>query len=371
MARSKSSSDKVCNPLQLGGIRTATLDYPEAGGGPGDRGCRVALFDTGAGLRFTVALGRGGDIVDASYNDTALAFLSPNGLRPSTHGIQRDDDWLYAWAGGLLTTCGPETMGAPRVEEGKWVPLHGRYSNTPAAVVGIENPDTGKRGGSDRMSLTMLIRDSRMFGPVFEIRRTISCMLGVAEIHIHDEVTNRGDTEVDHAWLYHVNLGYPLLDEGAKLVYRGKAAALPFAPKAVSAVRLNRFKRIPGVKADHAGSGEDCIFVDPPADRGGQVHVGLMNPKRKIGFEVVYAKKQLPRFMNWQHFGPDGSYVTGLEPFYGSLLGRDNDHSPLAETTLRPGQKRKYELTLRVLDGKAALDGLKKYDGDLVPVAEL
>jgi len=368
MARSKSSIHKVSNPLQLGGIRTGTRDYPETGGGPGNR---VALFDTGAGLRFTVAMGRGGDIIDATYNDTALAYLSPNGLRPPTHSVQRDDDWLYAWPGGLLTTCGPETIGAPRVEDGKWVPLHGRFSNTPASVIDIENPRPDKRDGSDTMSLTMLIRDTRMFGPVIEVRRTISCKLGVPEIHLKDEVSNHGDTAVDHAWLYHVNLGYPLLDQGAKLVYRGKAAMLPFTSKASSATRLNRFKRIPGSRARHAGKGEDCVFVDPPADRSGRVHVGLVNTKRRIGLEVVYLKKQLPRFVNWQHFGQDGSYVTALEPFYGSLLGKDNDHSRLASTTLRAGQTRKYELTLRVLEGNAQTTALMKHDGPLVPVADL
>ncbi len=372
MSSSKTKTDKVENPLQLGGIRTGTLDYPQASGG---RGCRVAWVDTGSGLRFTVALGRGGDIVEAKYNDVNLAYLTPNGLKPASGGVQREDDWLRAWAGGLLTTCGPETIGAARVEDGNKVPLHGRHSNTPAAIVGIENPglDSGGRAGrgKDEMSLVMVIRDSRMFGPVFEVRRTIRCRLGVPEIHLHDEVTNLGDTSVSHNWLYHVNLGYPLLDEGAKLVCRGKAAALPFTGKAESTAKLNRFKRIPGSCDRHVGAGEDCVFVDPPTDRKGLVHVGLVNAKRRIGLELVYPKKQLPRFCNWQHFGPSGGYVTALEPFYGSLLGKDNDPSKLAGTTLRPGQTRKYDLTIRVLDGKAQIDALMKYDGALVPVAGL
>ena len=366
MAKSKTQDRKYENPLQLGGIRTATLDDPEAGGGPG---CRVALFDTGSGLRFTVALGRGGDIVHASYNDTNLAYLTPNGLMPASRGAQRDDDWLRSWAGGLLTTCGPETMGAPRVEEGVWVPQHGRHANTPAAIVSIENPDpvTGKTD----MALNMVIRESRMFGPVFEIKRTIACTLGEPTIRLRDEVTNLGNTQASHNWLYHVNLGYPLLDAGARLIFRGKAAALPFTGAAIATNKLNRLKRISEPIEKHLGGGENCIFVDPPANRGGKVHVGLINAKRKIGFEMIYDKKQLPRFTNWQHLGPGGSYVTGLEPYYGSLLGKDNDTSPLANTHLRPGQKRRYELTMRVLSEKADLDALRKFDGDLKPVSSL
>jgi Domain of unknown function (DUF4432) len=159
MPPSKTKARKYENPNQLGGIRTGTLDYPQAGGGPGSR---VALIDTGSGLRFTVAIGRGGDIVDAAYNDTNLAYLTPNGLKPASHGVQRGDDWLRAWAGGLVTTCGPETIGTARIEDGKDVPLHGRHANTPAALIGIENPDPQR--GRDEMSLTLVIRESRMFG---------------------------------------------------------------------------------------------------------------------------------------------------------------------------------------------------------------
>jgi len=366
MPRLKTKAGKYDNALQVGGIRTGTLDYPNAGGGPG---CHVAWVDTGSGLRFTVALGRGGDIVDAVYNGTNLAYLTPNGLRPASPGVQRDDDWLRAWAGGLVTTCGPETIGAARIEDGKSVPLHGHYSNTPAALVGIVNPDPKR--GKDEMSLSMVIRDSRMFGPVFEVRRTIRCRLGIPEIHLHDEVCNLGDTPVSHNWLYHVNLGYPLLDEGARLVYRGKAAALPFTGKAGSTAKLNGMKRVPASCGRHTGGGEDCVFIDPPADRKGLVHVGLVNARRRLGLELAYPKKQLPRLVNWQHFGATGGYVTGLEPFSGSLLGKDNDPCKLARATLGQGQKRKYDLTIRVLDGKAQADALMKHDGALVPVAEL
>ena len=67
--------NKFENIHQIGGIRTGTLDS----------GVRVALLDTGAGLRFTVALDRGGDIVDARYNQFALAYLTPNELLPPSH----------------------------------------------------------------------------------------------------------------------------------------------------------------------------------------------------------------------------------------------------------------------------------------------
>jgi hypothetical protein len=115
---------KFENVLQLGGIRTGTPASPGAGGGCATR---VALFDTGAGLRFTVALDRGGEIVDASFNRIALAYLTPNGLVPPSAAYHAGAEWLRGWAGGLVTTCGPEYMGGPREEDGVKTSLHGRY----------------------------------------------------------------------------------------------------------------------------------------------------------------------------------------------------------------------------------------------------
>ena len=71
---------KFENVHQLGGIRTGTL---------GDPPVRVALFDTGAGLRFTVALDRGGDIIDATFSQHGLAYLTPVGLVPPSHARLR------------------------------------------------------------------------------------------------------------------------------------------------------------------------------------------------------------------------------------------------------------------------------------------
>src|SRR5688572_9500936 len=111
LAPRKVASPKIEHPLQLGGIRTGSLDAPGAGGSPG---VRVALVDTGSGLRFTVTLDRGGDIIDASFNDCALAYLSPNGLTPPNAAFHRDNEWLRNWPGGLVTTCGPEYIGGSR-----------------------------------------------------------------------------------------------------------------------------------------------------------------------------------------------------------------------------------------------------------------
>lgn len=362
---------KFENPLQLGGIRTGSLDTPGSGGGGTTR---VALFDTGGGLRFTVALDRGGDIVDAAYNQHALAYLTPNGLVPPSPAYHTGMEWLRGWAGGLVTTCGPEYMGGPRRVDGAMTSLHGHYSGQPAQVETLRNPDP-QRGRLD-MELGLIVRVSRMFGPVFEIRRTLRCRLGVPEIHLEDEVMNRGDIRAAHHWLYHCNLGYPLLDRGARWVYRGKAEywVVPPPPgedivQPLAAVAMNRLKRAPGGLPEHAGSGERGLVVDAQPERDGWCRIGLLNPRLRLGIEIRFPKETLPRLAHWQHYGPRGSYVGGLEPFAGSLLGPDRDHPTLAERFLEPGESRRYQLGLTVLADAASMRGLAKCDGPVVPAS--
>lgn len=353
------STDKFENVHQIGGIRTGTLDAPSPG-----QPCRVAHVDTGSGLRFTVALDRGGDIVEAFFNQHSLAFLSQVDYRPPSPAYAAGLEWLRGWAGGLVTTCGPEYIGRPRTEDGVEVGLHGRHSSNPADVEMVLNPDPHR--GRREMLLSMVIRDTKMFGPTLEVRRQIQCVLGMPEIHIYDQVTNRGNLPTAHAWLYHVNLGYPLLDQGARLIYRGKRNTAWNIPQGSEVANLDAPlppKLVPAPLKEHAGSGERGVIVESTPDARGLAHAGLINDKLGLGIELEYPADALPRLANWQHFGPAGSYVTGLEPFSGSLMGRDRDDFHDANQKLAPGETRRYQLILRVHHTPAGLKTLAKSDG--------
>ena len=380
MAKRKSAADtqafarfdptKFENIHQIGGIRTGTIDFPGLGA---SHGSRVATFNTGAGLRFTVALDRGGDIVDASYNAHSLAYLSPNGIPAPTHAHNNEFSWLYGWPAGLLTTCGPQHIGGPRERDHASNNLHGHFSNNPAGVEMLLNPDPLR--GKQEMLLSMLIRDSRMFGPTIETHRTIKCTLGTNDITLYDQVLNRGNTSVSHQWLYHVNFGYPLLDAGTRLVYRGKNArywVMPFPEgsglvQEVSSKVMNDLKKITGPKMEHAGVGENGLFMDSVAASDGLAHVGIVNSRLGLGVEMIYDPAQLPRLANWQHLAPAGSYVTGIEPYSGALLKGSYETKALAEQVLEPGETKRYQLTLRVLSDKASLQTLLKADGPVTP----
>jgi hypothetical protein len=360
---------KFENVHQLGGIRTGTLDSPGAGGG---QSVRAAFFDTGSGLRFTVALDRGGDIVDAAYDEFGLAYLTPNGLLPPSPAYMAGNEWLVGWAGGLVTTCGPHYIGGARVEDGTQTSLHGRYSQQVAMIETLRNPDPWR----DRpdMELGLIVRDARIFGPSFEIRRTIRCTLGEPVIAIEDEVTNRGETRAAHHWLYHCNFGYPLLDRGARFIYRGPSEYWMIPPppgedivQPLSAAAMNRLKRVPEPLAEHAGCVERGLIVEVPGDLAGVARIGVINPALKLGVEISYSAKALPRVANWQHFGPRGCYASALEMFSGSLLGSARDRHSLAKQFLEPGESRTYRVEMRVVTGHEELRKLSAHDGPVRP----
>jgi len=364
---------KFDNVHQLGGIRTGTLDCP---GALGSAGARVALIDTGSGLRFTVALDRGGDLYDASYNQFGLAYLTPNGLLPPNPAYHQGSEWLHGWAGGLLTTCGPEFIGRSRMEEGRKTSLHGRFSNTPACVETLRNPDPAR--GIHSLELGLIIRDTRMFGPNFEIRRTLRCTLGKPEIHIDDEVTNRGDSPSPHHWLYHCNLGYPLLDQGARFIYAGRAQFWSSPPLAgedilqpLSSEAMNRLKTVPAALPEHVGERERGLIVDTEADSEGVCHVAIVNERLPLGLALAYPKNAFPRLAHWQHYSPGGCYASALEPFYGSLLGTDRDTYATASPVLAPGESRHYRISFRVLSATAELAELIANDRPVVSETEM
>jgi len=328
-------SARFVNPAQVGGIETSVLDDGPA------RGVRIAWVNTGSPLRYKVLIDRGLDIADAFYSSVSLAFLSLTGPTAPTRALDHGLDWLKGFYGGLVCSCGPQHVGAPQAGQGAEYGLHGTHSNTPAQVEVVCQPDPA--AGIDNMSITGVVRTARMFGPNVELRRTIRSVLGRPAIHIHDVFLNRGNESVRHCWLLHFNFGWPLLDSGARLVYRGKLTARAGSEKWFADPERYKLVRAP-VKA-HRGSGEAVAFIDPPADSAGNCHVGVVNERLGLGVEVSYPRGQFPRLVNWQHFGPGGEYVTGLEPVSGGMEGCG---VPAGE--LDPGQMKTYNCSVKVLD---------------------
>jgi hypothetical protein len=340
----------VINALQVGGIETSVLDD-----GPG-RGVRIAWVNTGGGLRYKVVIDRGFDIADAEFLGQSLTWLSYGGMQRPDRSLRQGLDWLYGFPGGLVVGCGPMNIGEPCTDEGETLGLHGTHSNTPAQIESIVNPDLARKQYD--MSITGIVRTARLFGPNVELRRTIRSTLGVPTMHIRDEFINRGNTKVPHAWLLHMNLGYPLLEPGAStLCYRGRITPMGQA-SAEWFAEGRKYREVPPPQESHRGSGEVVAYIDPETGPDQIVTCGAVNRKRGIGVRIEFSKREFPLLGNWQHWGPGGSFVAAFEPMVGTVDGRDKDRQRGLLHFLDPGQTAVYSYSITATNRPAELERL-------------
>jgi hypothetical protein len=331
---------KVVNHAQIGGIETSVLDD-----GLG-RGTRIAWVNTGSGLRYKVVIDRGLDIADAFYNQHSLAWHSHAGVTAPRPDANKGLEWLWTFAGGLVTTCGLTHVGGPETDAFGERGLHGRLSNLPAQVECIVQPNLNT--GNPEMSITALVKESRVFGPNLELRRTISGTLGEPTIRIHDVVTNVGNSRTPHMLLYHCNCGWPLVDKGTKIVWKGRCVSRGLDMDNAIFNEAHDFRICQGPLERHRGTGEACGFIDAAPDQDGMCTIGLCNEKLGLALAMRYKKRQLPSLANWQHWGP-GEYVTGLEPGTNPPIGQSKAREQKKLLHLDPGQSRTYDLEIRVL----------------------
>jgi galactose mutarotase-like enzyme len=345
--KNQSFKNKISNHHQLGGIETSVLDN-----GAG-RGTRIAWINTGAGLRYKVVLDRAMDIADAFYNQHSLAWISHVGITSPQPMSDKGIDWLRTFGGGLLTTCGLSHVGGSETDTHGERGVHGLISNVPAEIISIVQPDPVN--GKMEMSITGVMKETKIFGPSLELKRTISATLGEPTINIHDEVMNRGNTPAPHMLLYHFNFGWPIVDEGTDLLWNGTTK-----PRFENTAKIfkegNNFKKVPAPMEAHLGSGEEVGIIDPQPDASGNCVCGLYNPKIGIALSMHFNKKQLPWLTNWQHWGK-GEYVAAIEPGTHPPMGQARARELNELIHIAPGEVRTYDVELSVVENEVAVKG--------------
>jgi hypothetical protein len=345
--------DKFINPSQVGGIDAYSMDEGAA------RGVRALCVNTGGGLRYRILVDRGLDIDQAYFNQHSLAFLTHKGVTPPTRGLDRGLDWLKSFPGGLLTSCGPFNVGPPGEDGEEELGLHGPHSNTAAALESVLPPDP--HAGRNEMSITGTIRYGAFYGPCVQLRRTVTSSLGSNVIAFEDEFTNAGNQPVPHAWLLHINFGYPLIDGGAELCYDSPRIEPTDAPESVARFAKGvDYKRILPPHEHHRGPASAVAYLFPKsADRAGNTTVAIVNRKLGLGVAIRYNTRQFPRCGNWQHFGPR-EYVTALEPMNGTVDGRRKDRDRGLLDQIEAGGRKVYRYQIEVVTDPAALEQLRR-----------
>ena len=178
------------------------------------RGLRAADVRTGNGLAYTVMLDRGMDIGPANYGATGLAFISPVGFAHPAYYEPQGAGWLRTFGGGLLVGCGLTNVGNDSEDAGESLGVHGRLSLLPAQNVSI-----GQEWDGDACRFWVAGRCARPDSSAKTCDWSAPSHRGWARAAFRCMIVLRisGDKPSPLMILYHINLGFPLVDAESRL----------------------------------------------------------------------------------------------------------------------------------------------------------
>ena len=302
---------KKWSPRYLGAAQLAETHVAIAldGAAAGSRVISVQMLE---GWSFRVLLDRGGDIGSAWYSGRPISWISPVG-ETGPLDQPREFDWSNAFAGGLVTTCGLRNVGLPSEGHGQ----HGLFSHCRATLMGLDRH-------IDDSGLTVVIRTvtDEIAAPTghFQVTRTVTAEAGLGRLSLVDVTTNLGAQAEAAPLLYHLNLGYPLVQPGTEIAWPGHRAI----PRDADAQAQLGLVYMAGEPDDDAPEAVFEHAVQP--DGEGQAAVIVTSPQAGMRCAIRWSTDELPRLHQWVRRSR-GWYVLGIEPANCSVMGRAHDRA--------------------------------------------
>ncbi len=345
---------RVGHIYQIGGVQLLAAEDGPA------RGVRRLEFRTGTGFCFEISIERGLDVGYCEYRGASLAWIPPH-LMPGPWYFEQQTEfgWLRTALGGLNNTCGLTHIGNPETDSVAHYNFPARPSerygvHDRAALIPGQLVHYGQRWEGDDCLLEAegTLTQAQAYGENLVLTRRYSARLGESRFGLHDEVLNAGYLPTAHMLLYHMNMGFPFVDEGAELV-------APFAatPKVLfgnaDPDRPEDYSRFIAPQKDWIQQTFQHTLL---ADAAGRVPVAIVNPRLGSGGQalyVIYNRHQLPNYIEWRMMG-EGQYAVGIEPCTNGF-GRAEVRQAGELIMLSPGEKRVYDLEIGVLDGASEI----------------
>jgi hypothetical protein len=347
---------------QVAGVRLVTLDD-----GLG-RGVRVIEFRTGSGFAFDVVVDRSFDIGRCEMAGKPLNWQSNAGIVAPWFYENDEWGWFRAWGGGMVVTCGLDStliggeddvtnFNQPHIFKTAKYGLHGRIGGLPSKLTGY-----GERWEGDECILWAEgeVLQSAVFGEHLLLRRRIEARVGESRFTIHDEVENVGHNRTSHMLLYHCNAGFPVVDEGSKLLVPSLETTTDYD---VTPELMKTYRTLTGPIKDYS---EKCFEHRLAAEKDGKVPVAIVNGKMGLGVYQVFRIGQLPHHTVWRMVGED-TYAMAMEPSTNRDAGRFDARERGELMWLEPGDIKPYDLEIGALVGGPAIDGFARRVEALVP----
>lgn len=322
------NSKYIGHPSQLYGVEEHRLV-----GGKGD-GMRLFQVKNGKGLEFTVSADRCADISRLSFKGDNFGYFSPCGYVGPEYYDDKGIGFLKSFTVGFLTTCGLTAVGTPCTDAGQELPLHGTISNCPAESIYPMTTD-------NEIIINAVINQAGIFSDKLILNRKIICSLRENKIKIIDVVKNIGSEVAPILLLYHINMGYPLLDENAELFIPSKEVT----PRNEYAAKdIDKWNQM---LPPQAGIQEQCYYHK--FDDNGLV--AIYNPNLRKGLEIKFNPKELDYFTEWKMMG-EKDYVLGLEPGNCNPDGRSVMRREGNLKFIKPDGEVEYNVTIEIIENE-------------------
>lgn len=296
---------RISNFQQVASIRRYTLTEGR------EKGLDVLDCDNGK-IRFLLNVSKACDIMQLYHEGQNMSFVSKNGF------TKREISFLKRFEGGMLYTCGLDSVGGRDGYE-----LHGTLHNIPAEIIRAECNENG-------IIVEAIIRDTALFGKNLALKRKIFTEIGGDSITLEDTLCNIGYKEEEYCLLYHINVGYPMLDNGAKVI----ADVESYTPRTAWAKQNET--TMYAMSGAVPNQEETCYFL-----KLSKPEISLINEKIGKKFTVSYSGDTLPHFVEWKSMA-SGDYALGLEPCTTEL------DDCFAYKTIEVGEKIKFFVNISI-----------------------
>ena len=296
---------RISNFQQVASIRRYTLTEGR------EKGLDVLDCDNGK-IRFLLNVSKACDIMQLYHEGQNMSFVSKNGF------TKRETPFLRRFEGGMLYTCGLDSVGGRDGFE-----LHGTLHNIPAEIIRAECNENG-------ITVEAIIRDTALFGKNLVLKRKIFTAIGGDSVTLEDTLVNEGYKTEEYCLLYHINVGYPMLDDGVKVI----ADVESYTPRTAWAKQNEA--TIYAMNDAVPNQEETCYFL-----KLSKPEIALVNEKIGKKFTLTYSGDTLPHFVEWKSMA-SGDYALGLEPCTTEL---DNG---FAYNTIKLGEKIKFSVNILI-----------------------
>lgn len=295
-------------------------------GGKGD-GMRLYEINNGMGLEMTVSPDRNGDITRLRFKGINMSYMSPCGYVAPAYYDSIGANWLSSFTAGFLTTCGLNGVGTPCVDEGEEIPLHGSIANQPCEQSYFYEEDKN-------LIVKTVTKDETIFGRKLRLSREIIVSTKENSFVIKDTIENTGGRVEPFEILYHMNMGYPLLDEDSIITIPSVEVT---GRDDHAAKDIANWMNMEKPQADYQ---ERCYYHK---FENGAGYAKIYQPKLDIGLSISFDSNSLDGFVEWKMMGVR-DYVLGLECGNCYPDGRAAMRQSGMLKFLNPGEKQIYEV---------------------------